>query len=82
LNIFDERGDDVDQPINTNKDPLHVLNGPMTWSKTKALKKDIECIGFEGFDRVRFKGSIRTSRGGLHIFYPCAKGSNSTLFGP
>jgi len=28
---------DVDQPINTSKDTLHVPNGPMTRSKTKAL---------------------------------------------
>ena len=36
-NHFEERGDDVDQPRNTNKNPLHVPNGPMTRSKTKAL---------------------------------------------
>jgi hypothetical protein len=35
---FKERGDDVDQPINSSKDPLHVLNGLMTQGKTKALK--------------------------------------------
>jgi hypothetical protein len=28
---------DVDQPTNISKNPLHVLNGLMTWSKTKAL---------------------------------------------
>jgi len=27
----------VDQPTNTNEDPLYILNGPMTRSKTKAL---------------------------------------------
>jgi hypothetical protein len=27
----------VDQPKNTSKDPLHVPNGPMTWSKIKTL---------------------------------------------
>ena len=36
-NPFEERGDDVDQPRNTSKDPLHVLNGLMTQGKTKAL---------------------------------------------
>ena len=35
-NPFEERGDDVDQPRNTSKDPLHVPNGPMTRYKTKA----------------------------------------------
>jgi hypothetical protein len=38
-NPFEERGDDVDQPRNTSNDPLHVANGPMTRSKTKALKE-------------------------------------------
>jgi hypothetical protein len=36
-NPFEERGDDVNQPTNTSKDPLHVPNGSMTRSKTKAL---------------------------------------------
>jgi len=35
-NTFEERGDDVDQPRHTSKDPLHVPNDPMTRSKTKA----------------------------------------------
>ena len=42
--------------------------------QNKGIEKDIECIGFEGFTRVRFKKSIGASRGGLHIFYPYAKG--------
>jgi hypothetical protein len=29
-NPFEEIGDDVDQPKNTSKDPLHVPNSPMT----------------------------------------------------
>jgi hypothetical protein len=29
-NPFEERGDDVDQPRNTSKDPLHVPNDPMS----------------------------------------------------
>ena len=37
LNPFEERGDDVDQPKNTSKDPLHVPNGPMTRSRTEAM---------------------------------------------
>ena len=37
-NHFEERGDDVDQPRNTSKDPVHFSNGPMTRSKTKTLK--------------------------------------------
>jgi hypothetical protein len=39
LEIFHLWEIDVDQPKNTSKDPLHVPNGPMTRSKTKALKR-------------------------------------------
>jgi hypothetical protein len=56
-NSFEERGDDVDQPRNTNKDQLHVPNGLMTWSKTN-IERGIECIDFESFDQVRIEGSI------------------------
>jgi hypothetical protein len=35
---------DVDQPRNTSKDPLHVPNGPMTRSKTKALKEAFNAL--------------------------------------
>jgi hypothetical protein len=37
-NPFKERGNDVDHAMNT-KDPLHVLNRPITRSKIKALKE-------------------------------------------
>jgi len=30
---------DVDQPMNINKDPLHVSNGPITRFNIKALKE-------------------------------------------
>jgi hypothetical protein len=43
-NPFKERGDDADQPRNTSKDPLHVPNGPMTRSKTKALKEALNAL--------------------------------------
>jgi len=35
---------DVDQPRNTSKDQLHVPNGPMTRSKTKALKEALKGV--------------------------------------
>ena len=35
---------DVDQPKNTNKDPLHVSNGLMTQSKKKTLKKTLNAL--------------------------------------
>jgi hypothetical protein len=43
----------VDQPKNTSKDPLHVPNGPMV--QDKGIERGIECIGFEGFDKVRME---------------------------
>jgi NADPH-dependent glutamate synthase beta subunit-like oxidoreductase len=45
----------------------------------KCIEKDIESIGFEGFDQVRFKGPIRVSRGGPSTSYQCARGAQSNL---
>jgi len=38
-NPVKERGDDVDQLTNTNKNPLQLSNGPITRFKTNALKE-------------------------------------------
>jgi hypothetical protein len=46
---------DVDQPRNTSKDPLHVPNGPMTRSKTKALK---EALVFNVSTKSELKGPL------------------------
>ena len=46
---------DVDQPRNTSKDPLHVTNGPMTRSKTKALK---EALVFNVSTKSELKGPL------------------------
>jgi hypothetical protein len=64
--------DDVNQPRNTSKDPLHVPNGPMIRSKT-GIKRGIECIGFESFNQVRIERSITVSRGDPSTSYPCAR---------
>jgi hypothetical protein len=74
-----EKRCDVNQPRNTSKDPLHVPNGPMTRSKTKANKRGIECIGFECFNQVRIERSIRVSRGDPSTSYPCARGVQHNL---
>jgi hypothetical protein len=55
-NPFKERGDDVDQPRNTSKDPLHVPNGSMTRSKSKTLK--------EAFNALVLKVSVISHIGG------------------
>jgi hypothetical protein len=40
----------------------------------------LNAIGFEGFDQVRFQGSIGVSKGGLSTSYLCARGAQSNLF--
>jgi len=45
-NPFEERGDDVNQPRNTSKDPLHVPNGSNDSIPDKGIERGIECIGF------------------------------------
>jgi len=78
-NPFEEKGDDVDQPRNTSKDPLHVPNGPMTQSQTKALKEALNALVFECLNQVRIERSIRVSRGDPSISYPCARGVQHNL---
>jgi hypothetical protein len=57
-NPFVERGDDVDQPINTSKDPLHVPNGLMTRSKTKALKEALNALLLNVSTKSELKGPL------------------------
>jgi hypothetical protein len=49
---------DVDQPINTNKDPLHVPNGPMTRSKTKTLKEALNALVLNVSTKSELKGPL------------------------
>jgi len=53
---------------------------PINRSKIKALKDALNAIGFEGFDQVRFQGSIGVSKGGLSTSYPCARVAQSNNF--
>jgi hypothetical protein len=46
----------VDKPINTSKDPLHVPNGPMTRSKTKALKEAFNALVLNVSTKSELKG--------------------------
>jgi hypothetical protein len=67
--------------------PAHKhQQGPVTCSKwsdnsvqVKDIERGIECIGFKGFDQVRFEGSIGVSRGGPSTSYPFARGAQSNL---
>ena len=45
----------------------------------KGIERDIECIGFEGFDKVRFEGSIEVSKGSVSTSYPCVRVAQSNL---
>jgi hypothetical protein len=78
-NPFKERGDDVDQLRNTSKDPLHVSNGPMTRSKTKALKEALNALVLNVSTKSKIERSIRVSRGDPSTSYPCARGVERNL---
>ena len=58
-NPLEERGDDVDQPRNTSKDPLHVPNGPMTRSKTKVLKEALNALVLNVSTKSELKGPLQ-----------------------
>jgi hypothetical protein len=74
-NPFEERGDDVDQPRNTSNDPLHVPNGPMARSKTKALKEALNAL-VNVSTKLEYQEETR-----VHFIH-VQEGSNTTLFGP
>jgi len=48
----------VDQPQNTSKDLLHIPNGPMTWPKTKALKKTMNTLVLKVSTKLELKGTL------------------------
>jgi hypothetical protein len=76
-NPFEERGDDVDQPKNTSKDPLHVPNGPMTLSKAKALNALVLKVS----TALDLKGSLKYQEEALIYLIYMQEGPNPTLFG-
>jgi len=69
----------VEQSRNTSKEPLHVPNGPMTRSKTKALKEALNALVLNVSTKSELKRSIRVSRGDLSTSYPCARGVEYNL---
>ncbi|KAL9346338.1 hypothetical protein Peur_061191 [Populus x canadensis] len=61
----------VDQPRNTSKDPLHVPNGPMTRSKTKALNALVLKVS----TKSELKGPLEYQEEALdhnHLFFECS----------
>jgi hypothetical protein len=73
---------DVDQPRNTSKDPLHVPNGPMTRSKTKALKEALNALILNVSTKSELKGPLEYQEETLVHFIHVQEGSNTTLFEP
>jgi len=67
----------VHQLRNTSKDPLHVPNGPMTRSKTKALKEALNVS-----TKLELKGPLEYQEETLVHLIHVQEGSNTTLFGP
>jgi len=72
----------VDQPRNTSKDPLHVPNGPMTWSKTKALKEALNALVLNVSTKSESKGLLEYQEETLVHLIHVQKGSKTTLFEP
>jgi len=80
-NPFKERGDEVDQPKNIRKDPLHVPNGSMTRSKTKALKEALNALVLKVSIKSDSKGPLEYQEEALVHLIHVQEGSNLTLFG-
>jgi hypothetical protein len=57
-NPSEERGDDVDQPRNTSKELLHVPNGLMTRSKTRALKEALNALVLKVSTKSELNGRL------------------------
>jgi len=64
----------VDQRRNTSKNPLHVPNGPMTRSKTKAFNALVT--------KSELKGPLEYQKEILVHLIHVQERSNTTLFGP
>ena len=72
--------DDVDQPRNTSKDPLHVPNDPMTRCKTKALKEALNALVLNVSTKSELKGPLEYQEETLVHLIHVQEGSNTTLF--
>jgi len=68
----------MDQPRNTNKNPLHVPNGPMTRSKRKVLN----ILVLKVSTKSNLKGALEYQEEALIHLIHVQEGVNPTLFGP
>ena len=72
----------MDQPTNTNKYLLHVLNGSITRSKIKALKEALNRLVLQVSANVEIKDLLEHQEKALVHLINLQEGPNSTLFGP
>jgi hypothetical protein len=63
-------------------DPLHVPNGLMTRSKTKALKEALNALVLNVSTNLELKGPLEYQEETLVHLIHVQEGSNITLFGP
>ena len=73
---------DVDQLKNTSKDPLHVLNGLMTRSKTKTLKETLNALVMKVSTKSKLQSLLEYQEYNLVHLIHVQDGSNTILFGP
>ena len=71
---------DVDQPINTSKDQLHVPKGSMTRSKTKALKEALNALVLKVSTMSELKGLLEYQEEPIVHLIHMQEGPNTTLF--
>jgi hypothetical protein len=69
------------EPRNTSKDPLHVLNGPMTRSKTKTLKEALNALVLNVSTNSELKGPLEYQEETAVYLIHMQEGSKTTLFG-
>jgi hypothetical protein len=72
----------VDQPTNTNKYLLHVLNGSITRSKIKAIKEALHRLVLQVSTNAEIKDLLEHQEKALVHLISLQKGPNPTLFGP
>ena len=68
----------MDQLTNTSKDPLKVPNGPLTWSKTKALKKTLKALVLKVSTKSYLKDLVKHQEETLMHLIHVQEGPNPT----
>jgi hypothetical protein len=69
----------MDQPTNPNKYPLHVLNEPITRSKTKAFKEALN-VFFQVSAKEEIRDPLEHQEEVLVYLIHVQEGPNPTLF--